>query len=192
VNVRQSFGNCAKYIQSRTPTRIEQGRPATERASERRAATLDAADRTLIASSDTYFIATRSTLADDAASQGVDVSHRGGPPGFVRIEDERTFVAPDYRGNQFFNTLGNLAEDSRAGLLFIDFDRGDLLYVAARADIVWEGAALETFADAQRLVRFTVEEMRRSPASLPFHWSAVEYAPQFAIANAASTLSSGN
>ncbi|TAM50714.1 MAG: pyridoxamine 5'-phosphate oxidase [Paraburkholderia sp.] len=192
VKVRQSFGNCAKYIQSRTPTRIEQGHTATEPASERRAATLDAADRELIASSDTYFIATRSTLADDAASQGVDVSHRGGPPGFVRIEDERTFVAPDYRGNQFFNTLGNLAEDSRAGLLFIDFDRGDLLYVAARAEIVWETAALETFADAQRLVRFTVEEVRRSPASLPFRWSAVEYAPQFAVAGAASTPPSGN
>lgn len=192
VKVRQSFGNCAKYIQSRTPTRIEQGHTATEPASERRAATLDAADRALIASSDTYFIATRSTLTDDAASQGVDVSHRGGPPGFVRIEDERTFVAPDYRGNQFFNTLGNLAEDSRAGLLFIDFDRGDLLYVAARAEIVWEAAALETFADAQRLVRFTVEEVRRSPASLPFRWSAVEYAPQFAVADAASTPPSGN
>lgn len=179
VQVRQSFGNCAKYIQSRTPTRIEAIGSTAPHPLQRRATTFDASDRALIERSDTYFIATRGSLREDHASQGVDVSHRGGLPGFVRVEDERTFIAPDYRGNQFFNTLGNLTEDTRAGLLFIDFDSGDLLYVAARAEIVWEGAALTTFADAQRLVRFKVEDVRRSPAALPFSWSAVEYAPQW-------------
>ena len=164
VQVRQSFGNCPKYIQSRTPARVEtDGAPSTH-APERRTTALDASDVALIERSDTYFIATRSDMRDDGPTQGVDVSHRGGLPGFVRVDDERTFVTPDYRGNQFFNTLGNLVEDPRAGLLFIDYEQGDLLYVAARAEIVWEGAALETFADAQRLVRFTVEQVRRSPA----------------------------
>lgn len=184
VQVRQSFGNCAKYIQSRTPERIPAREVDSTRAPQHRSATLDAADRALIARSDTYFIATRSTLRDDAPSQGVDVSHRGGLPGFVRVEDESTFLAPDYRGNQFFNTLGNIVEDSRAGLLFIDFDNGDLLYIAARAEIVWEGAALDEFSDAQRLVRFKVEQVRRSPSALPFRWSAVEYAPQWRVSGA--------
>ena len=184
VQVKQSFGNCAKYIQSRTPTRMEAdaANPAPAPAPERRAATLDTHDRALIERSDTYFIATRSPLGGPAAAEGVDVSHRGGLPGFVRIEDERTFVAPDYRGNQFFNTLGNLAVDSRAGLLFIDFEHGDLLYVAARAEIVWDALALEGFADAQRLVRFTVDEVQRCPAALPFRWSEVDYAPQWRTA----------
>jgi len=185
VHVRQSFGNCAKYIQSRTPTRIVDGSPARA-AAMRRSATLDAADQALLARSDTYFIATRSAMLADSPSQGVDVSHRGGLPGFVHVEDERTFVAPDYRGNQFFNTLGNLAEDPRAGLLFIDFDAGDLLYVAARAAIVWDGPALERFADAQRLVRFEISEVRRMPAALPLRWSDVEYAPQWRTAGGAS------
>lgn len=184
VQVRQSFGNCAKYIQSRTPRRIAADTMSPKPAPQRRAATLDAADRALIEQSDTYFIATRSRLDDIGPSQGVDVSHRGGLPGFVRVEDERTFVVPDYRGNQFFNTLGNLVEDSRAGLLFIDFEHGDLLYVAARADIVWDGAALASFPDAQRLVRFHIEEVRRTPAALPFQWSEVEYAPQWRAATA--------
>lgn len=184
VQVRQSFGNCAKYIQSRTPTRIAAEAMRAEPAPERRAATLDAADRTLIEQSDTYFIATRSTLDNLGPAQGVDVSHRGGLPGFVRVEDERTFVAPDYRGNQFFNTLGNLVEDSRAGLLFIDFEHGDLLYVSALAEILWDSAALEPFPDAQRLVRFRVEEVRHTPAVLPFQWSEVEYAPQWRAAGA--------
>lgn len=182
VNVRQSFGNCAKYIQSRTPARIE---AATwpEPAPERHGVTLDASDATLLERSDTYFVATRSNLSDDGPTQGVDVSHRGGLPGFVRVEDERTFLAPDYRGNLFFNTLGNLVDDDRAGLLFIDFERGDLLYIAARAEIVWHGAVLATFADAQRLVRFSVKAVRRSPAALPFRWSDVEYAPQWRAAS---------
>ncbi|MGN6648615.1 pyridoxamine 5'-phosphate oxidase family protein [Trinickia sp.] len=196
VEVRQSFGNCAKYIQSRTPTRVEAfdataATAATSTAavaalaSGRPTKTLSTADRALIEHSDTYFIATRGSLEDDAPSQGVDVSHRGGLPGFVRVEDERTFVAPDYRGNQFFNTLGNLAVDPRAGLLFVDFEHGDLLYVAARAHIVWEGAALESFPGAERLVRFEVDEVRRSPGALPFSWSEVEYAPQWKTMTAA-------
>ena len=179
IEVRQSFGNCAKYIQSRTPTRIDAPHSPTTDVHTRRAAKLDAADRALIERSDTYFIATRGTLADDGPSQGVDVSHRGGLPGFVRVEDERTFVAPDYRGNQFFNTLGNLAVDARAGIVFIDFEHGDLLYVAVHAEIVWDPLALEGFAGAERLVRFTVDEVRRCPATLPFRWSDVEYAPQW-------------
>ncbi|WP_206950819.1 pyridoxamine 5'-phosphate oxidase family protein [Trinickia acidisoli] len=178
VAVHQSFGNCAKYIQSRAPTRIEPNDSSIAPAAQRRSATLAASDRALIERSDTYFIATRSTLLDDEASQGVDVSHRGGLPGFVHVEDERTFVAPDYRGNQFFNTLGNITVDARAGLVFIDFEHGDLLYVAARTEIVWEGSALEAFAGAERLVRFEVDEVRRSPGALPFRWSEVEYAPQ--------------
>jgi len=180
VTVRQSFGNCAKYIQSRTPTRIDgSSPPAVSAPRPFRATVLDAADRASIERSDTYFIATRSSLSEDGAAQGVDVSHRGGLPGFVRVENERTFTAPDYRGNLFFNTLGNLAVDARAGLLFIDFERGDLLYVAARAEIVWDEAALQAFPGAERLVRFEAEEVRRSPGVLPFRWSEVDYAPQW-------------
>lgn len=184
VDVRQSFGNCAKYIQSRTPTRIEPFDPGEATVSatpahEHSTKTLSAADRALIERSDTYFIATRGSLEDDRPSQGVDVSHRGGLPGFVRVENERTFVAPDYRGNQFFNTLGNLAVDPRAGLLFVDFEHGDLLYVAAHAEIVWEDAALHSFPGAERLVRFETDEVRRYSGALPFSWSEVEYAPQW-------------
>jgi uncharacterized protein len=181
VQVRQSFGNCPKYIQSRTPTWVEgDGFPSTQRP-QRRATVLDMSDCALIERSDTYFIATRSDMRDNGPTQGVDVSHRGGLPGFVRVEDERTLLAPDYRGNQFFNTLGNLAVDPRAGLLFIDFEQGDLLYVAARAEIVWTRTALEAFPGAERLVRFTIQDVRRSPEALPFHWSEVEYAPQWTV-----------
>ncbi|MBZ4358990.1 pyridoxamine 5'-phosphate oxidase family protein, partial [Mycobacterium tuberculosis] len=80
------------------------------------------------------------------------VSHRGGMPGFVRVDDARTLTTPDFSGNRFFNTLGNLQHDPRAGLLFVDFDNGDLLYVAARAEIVWDGPLVASFDGAQRVV----------------------------------------
>jgi hypothetical protein len=64
---------------------------------------------------------------------------------------------PDYQGNMMFNTLGNLAVDPRAGLLFVDFDRGNTLQLTGRATIVWDGSELAGFPGAQRLVEFTID-----------------------------------
>jgi ferredoxin-NADP reductase/predicted pyridoxine 5'-phosphate oxidase superfamily flavin-nucleotide-binding protein len=179
LDVRQSFGNCNKYIQSRTPTWVEQS--TSEPATPPEIAThLSDADRALLARADTFFIASANLAEDADLARGVDVSHRGGAPGFVRVDDEHTLTTPDFIGNNFFNTIGNLIHDPRAGLLFIDFASGDLLYIAARAEIVWDGAELAAFEGAQRLVRFYVQEVRRSRSALPFRWSDVEYAPQFA------------
>ncbi|MET5020335.1 pyridoxamine 5'-phosphate oxidase, partial [Burkholderia pseudomallei] len=68
----------------------------------------------------------------------------------------------------------------RAGLLFVDFERGDLLYIAADALIVWDGPALAAFDGARRLVRLRIRDVRRSAAVLPFRWSAPRLAPLFA------------
>jgi hypothetical protein len=81
---------------------------------------------------------------------------------------------PDFLGNYFFNTLGNLTVNPRAGLLFIDFDNGDLLYLAVKADIVWDGPELRAFEGAQRLLRFNVLQMRRVEGALPLRWGAAE------------------
>lgn len=184
LHVSQSFGNCPKYIQRREPQPLPQPlqRDASARAAapQRVATALDDADRALITTADTFFIAS-ANLADDAGpARGVDVSHRGGLPGFVRVDDARTLTAPDFKGNRFFNTLGNLVSQPRAGLLFIDFEHGDLLYLAVQAEVIWSGTELDAFAGAERLVRFHIEEVRRSAAVVPFRWSAVEYAAQFA------------
>ncbi|ASW00847.1 pyridoxamine 5'-phosphate oxidase family protein [Paraburkholderia aromaticivorans] len=181
LEVQQSFGNCAKYIQSRSPSWVEGGASRSSTPPDI-AAQLSDADRALLASADTFFIASANLDEDAGLARGVDVSHRGGPPGFVRIDDEHTLTTPDFSGNNFFNTIGNLIHDPRAGLLFIDFASGDLVYVAADAEVVWDGAELAAFEGAQRLVRFHVREVRRSRGALPFRWSDVEFAPQFAAA----------
>ncbi|RQR97710.1 MULTISPECIES: pyridoxamine 5'-phosphate oxidase family protein [unclassified Burkholderia] len=178
IAVEQSFGNCAKYIQGRTPTFVPREGDASVAAdvSDR----LSDADRALLAQADTFFVASANTSAGAGAARGADVSHRGGMPGFVRVDDAHTLTTPDFSGNRFFNTLGNLQHDPRAGLLFVDFDSGDLLYVAAHAEIVWDGPLVASFDGAQRVVRFHVREVRRTRGVLPFRWSALERAPQFA------------
>jgi len=151
VDVQQSFGNCPKYIQAREPVFVA-GAPAA--AAPQWADRLDAAARRLIGQADTFFIATSHPSAGrGGAAQGVDVSHRGGRPGFVRVSGEGTLTAPDFVGNAFFNTLGNVAVNPRAGLLFIDFERGDLLQLAVTAQVVWDGPELAAFAGAERLLR---------------------------------------
>jgi hypothetical protein len=178
VEVMQSFGNCPKYIQSRTPVFIDRD-AAAARGQPEIATQLSSADRELLARADTFFIASANLSEEAGLGKGVDVSHRGGAPGFVRVDDANTLTTPDYSGNRFFNTIGNLTHDPRAGLLFIDFASGDLLYLAVQAEIIWDGDELASFAGAQRLVRFHVNEVRRSRGALPFRWSEVELAPQF-------------
>ena len=179
VAVSQSYGNCAKYIQSRTPTTIEfdvQDALSSPVVSNY----LNHADRDLLAHADTFFIASANTSSDAGLARGADVSHRGGKPGFIRIDDDHTLTTPDFSGNLFFNTIGNLMRDQRAGLLVIDFESGDLLYLAVDAEIIWEGKDLESFDGAERLIRWDVREVRRTRRALPLRWSGVQYAPQLA------------
>lgn len=180
VQLQQSFGNCPKYIQAREPVYLP-GRQ-TMQPIVHDSARLDDAARRMIEVADTLFIATAfagDTLTTGAVglAGGVDVSHRGGKPGFVRVDADGTLTMPDFLGNYFFNTLGNLAVNPRAGLLFVDFDNGDLLYLAVEADIIWDGPEVLAFEGAQRLLRFHVKRMRRLEAALPFSWSSSTLSP---------------
>jgi uncharacterized protein len=180
VQVQQSFGNCPKYIQAREARYVSRA-PGAEPAVCKTNA-LDAAARRMIMAADTFFIATAyagnpQETEEASRAAGVDVSHRGGKPGFVRADADGTLTVPDFFGNFFFNTLGNIAINPRAGLLFIDFETGDLLYLAVTAEIIWSGADLASFAGAQRLLRFAVTEVRRVEAALPLRWGAAELSP---------------
>jgi len=176
VQVSQSFGNCPKYIQAREP--VYDAGHALAPPVVHQAGQLDDAARRMIAAADTLFVATAYTGNGGAGrAGGVDVSHRGGKPGFVRVDADGTLTVPDFIGNFFFNTLGNIAVNPRAGLLFIDFDSGDLLYLAVTADIIWDGPEVAAFEGAQRLLRFKVQSMKRVEASLPLRWGRAELSP---------------
>ena len=179
VGVQQSFGNCPKYIQARQLEYVERDCAGTVAS----ASTLNERTRKLIARADTFFIATAHPDARQGATrnQGVDVSHRGGKPGFVRADSDDTLTIPDFAGNRFFNTLGNILLNPRAGLLFIDFENGDLLYLAADAEIIFEGPELDAFVGAERLLCLKIRHVRHAAATLPLRWGReVQMSPSLA------------
>jgi predicted pyridoxine 5'-phosphate oxidase superfamily flavin-nucleotide-binding protein len=167
VGVVQSFGNCPQYIQSRDFRFVEPGTSADERTGARNQH-LSAEDQALIATADTFFIASANLRKEDGESYGADVSHRGGRPGFVRIDDGRTLTVPDFIGNFFFNTIGNLQVNPRAGLLFPDFSTGDVLMLRARTNVIWDAEEVRAFEGAQRLLQFEIDETIRFDGVLPF------------------------
>lgn len=116
-----------------------------------------------------------------SSSHGADVSHRGGRPGFVKIEDERSFLVPDFTGNFFFMTRGNLQLNPRAGVLFIDFDSGDLLTLTGTAEVVWDREDLKAFDGAERAWRFHVDSGWRLREALPLRWAFRDLSPNSVI-----------
>jgi predicted pyridoxine 5'-phosphate oxidase superfamily flavin-nucleotide-binding protein len=180
VQVDQSFGNCPQYIQAREPQRVE----AAALPARPEGAALSADAAALVRAADTLFIASASPHArGNAGADGVDVSHRGGRPGFVRIDTvdgHSVLTVPDFRGNRLFNTLGNIAAHPHAGLLFIDYARGDVLQLTGDAELVWDGTELLAFEGAQRLLRLRVEAGVWRPGALPLRWSPAQPASQLA------------
>jgi predicted pyridoxine 5'-phosphate oxidase superfamily flavin-nucleotide-binding protein len=175
VAVDQSFGNCPQYIQLRTLTcDLEAGSVQAAPAAIESFTNLDEAAQDAIAGADTFFVASRSRTGDGAAF-GADISHRGGRPGFVRV-DGNVLTIPDFRGNRYFNTLGNLIAEPRASLLFVEFETGDLLQLQGIAEVDWSGST-ERFTGAERLWRFHVARGWRRAASVRLRWSLSEYSP---------------
>jgi predicted pyridoxine 5'-phosphate oxidase superfamily flavin-nucleotide-binding protein len=153
VDVEQAYGNCPQFIQQRqlsVPATLQEPlaptdpRPVSDH--------LEPADIAQIGEADTFFLGT--THPD----RGNDASHRGGPPGFVRVEDERSLWWPDYPGNNMFNSLGNIAVDPVAALLFVDFTTGRTLHLTGRAtlDIAAPGRKGDDGGTGRR-IRFHVD-----------------------------------
>ena len=160
IAVEQAFGNCPQYIQLRQFERVSAPDP-TARVVQRLQG-LDAEAVAMILAADTFFVASYVEIND---ARSVDISHRGGKSGFVRVEGD-CLTIPDFAGNLHFNTLGNLLVNPRAGLLFIDFDTGDLLQLSGRTEVILDGSLVRAFQGAECLWRFHVEHcVRRSSAS---------------------------
>jgi predicted pyridoxine 5'-phosphate oxidase superfamily flavin-nucleotide-binding protein len=150
------YGNCPKYIE---PRRVV-GEVEKRKGGPRLSSSLDERARAVVGRADTFFIATWHPEG------GADASHRGGPPGFVRVRDARTLEFPDYPGNNMFNTLGNLQGHPRVGLLFVDFERGDLLQLTGTARVLWE---------PETAVRVRIDEVRETPSGSPLRWARVRH-----------------
>ena len=96
------------------------------------------------------FIAERDSLymATVSESGWPYVQHRGGPPGFIRILDDRTLAVPDFRGNRQYISAGNLAADDRAALILMDYPNRRRLKIYAHVEAKDLGADPELAAEA--------------------------------------------
>ena len=177
LDVQQCFVNCPKYIQARalrsaTLNPIEPHQIAS-------GVRLSEAQINLIHHADTFFIASQHKAEEGRDNRnGIDLSHRGGKPGFVKASDDGSVITwPDFAGNNMFNTLGNISRDPRAGLLFIDYQRGDILSLTGEAEIVWDGSEVEAFAGSERNVRLHVTQWTHLINAYTFDWSEPELSP---------------
>jgi hypothetical protein len=170
VSVEQSFGNCPKYIQLRDFSLAEVGANAHAAATE--LSRLDRRAREMIQSADTFFVASYVDLPD--GRRQVDVSHRGGKPGFVRIHENDVLTIPDFAGNHFFNTLGNILANGRAGLLFIDFEAGDLLQLSGDAQVILDSPEIAAFEGSERAWAVRPRRIVHRAGAARLRWRAHE------------------
>ncbi|REG83854.1 pyridoxamine 5'-phosphate oxidase family protein [Marinomonas pollencensis] len=169
--VSQSYGNCPQYISERDWRYVDVDESQTSVTHHQ---SLTARMKDWISSADTLFLASghpdKSDPTSGVVNKGMDASHRGGAPGFVTILNDNKLVIPDYSGNNFFNTLGNLLLDPSIGLLFIDFENGSLLQLTGRAGIDWESEEIQKHPGALRLLTITIDKIVQLDGVLPLRW----------------------
>jgi NAD(P)H-flavin reductase len=164
------LGNCPKYLNKK---RIVPDIPQPRLVSESVPLVQAAVD--LVAKADMFFISSSNKGLD------MDTNHRGGPPGFVRLlsNDERgcVLVYPEYSGNRFYQTLGNLLTKPEAGLAFPDFDTGNILYITGTTEILVQERASRVLPRSNVAVIIRVEAARFVEKGLAFRGVQGEYSP---------------
>jgi ferredoxin-NADP reductase/predicted pyridoxine 5'-phosphate oxidase superfamily flavin-nucleotide-binding protein len=193
LNVAQCYRNCPQYIHAREAIFVQ--RASSVPVSARRMERLDEEAVRIVSRADTFFIATHGAGRPDADPRlGADVSHRGGNPGFVAIEENRLSF-PDYIGNFMFNTLGNLTRYPRCGMLFVDFDSGTTLQITGKANVDWQLARATAVPGAQRMIDVEIEEAVLTEAALPLGWHLIEAARdlrRYRVPDATPVVHAGN
>jgi ferredoxin-NADP reductase/predicted pyridoxine 5'-phosphate oxidase superfamily flavin-nucleotide-binding protein len=183
LGVAQSFGNCPQYIQTRDIAFIRDPAAQIDRPAADCFATLDGAATAFIESADTFFVSSFVNPDNGLVAEGVDVSHRGGRSGFVKVEGN-TLTIPDYSGNNFFNTIGNFLVNPKAGLIFPDFETGDVLMLTGTVEMLWEDhPEVAAFKGAERGWRFTLDHGLRIRDALPFRAEFGEWSPNSLMAD---------
>lgn len=92
-----------------------------------------------------------------ASGRLLDVSPRGGPPGFVRVQDDGTLLLPDSGGNNRLDTLENLLRDPRIALIFMVPGVDETLRVNGTARLRDEAAFVDLFAEERQRPKLVIE-----------------------------------
>jgi uncharacterized protein len=167
INVQEAYPNCPKYIQKREP-RGEKTRGIVT--PPQRGSSLDSERIALLTKADTLFV------ASGHPTKGLDASHRGGKPGFVRVLDEQTLRIPDYPGNSMFNTLGNFHVNPRVGLLIWDVEAGRTLQLTGSVTLHFdEEDSVQATGGTKRFWEVQVEQWLDTHLTMAIDWEFFDY-----------------
>lgn len=170
--VEEAYPNCPKYIQKgelRLTENVDKPEPRLTKGNQ-----MDTTLLTWIKSVHTFFVASSSESGE------IDVSHRGGTPGFIQILPSGVLKIPDYKGNGLYNSLGNMFTNPNAGLLFIDFENGNTLQLTGQTDLLFEETAPDDLARTTGTGRywfFKTEEWILTKHHHTAEWQLQEYSP---------------
>jgi hypothetical protein len=121
---------------------------------------------------DTFFVASANHEGD------LDISHRGGNPGFIEWTGGDTLRIPDYSGNSMFNTLGNFQDNPIAGLLFVNFSNGETLQLTGQVIIHLNETGNEDFTGGtNRFWDFKIEQTLLTQSLHDFSTRFIDYSP---------------
>ena len=182
INVEHAYPKCPKYIQRRDWKTLDSETQNLTTPSTF-GKTLNTTQQALITTADTLFVASAHP------DFGIDASHRGGHPGFVHILNNQQLRIPDFAGNSMFNTLGNFTSYPYAGLVFIDFERGRILQLTGRPEILWErdDPQGET-GGTRRYCQFDITAWQESTLPYRFAWEFLDASPHIPELHHASSL----
>ena len=167
--IEGSLGNCPKYLNKKDivlavpqpvplPATLPLPQPALD----------------LLAKADTIFITSHHP-------SHMSTNHRGGPPGFIRVEcnDSQSVILayPEYSGNRLYQTLGNLILDPRAGIVVPDFDTGNVLYISGTTKIIFGKDASRLLPRSNLAVQIRVEAAKFVHKGLGFRGLPGEPSP---------------
>ena len=129
------------------------------------------AEAAFIAERDSFYMATVSE------SGWPYVQHRGGPPGFIRVLDDKTLGIPDFRGNRQYISTGNLAGNDRAALILMDYPHRRRLKIYAHVE------ARDLTADPELAAKLTLSDYKaKVERGLVIHLEAFDWnCPQHII-----------
>ncbi|KAF5333624.1 hypothetical protein D9611_002569 [Ephemerocybe angulata] len=155
VEVNEATGNCPKYI----VLRAVEPHPKTHPTLVHDQTDMSPTDRlpsdviSFIHAADTVWLGSAYHPSSSDAKRfpsHLGINHRGGRAGWVRVKpsDGRTLVLPDYSGNRFMSTLGNIEYTPVASLAIADFKTGDVLYLTGDAENI-QGPAAEAIMPMQ-------------------------------------------
>jgi predicted pyridoxine 5'-phosphate oxidase superfamily flavin-nucleotide-binding protein len=169
--VKEAYPNCPKYIQRRTLSWDEHSQ--AENSTAGTAGTMFTPDAAhVLEAADTLFI------SSGHVDRGVDVSHRGGNPGFIQRLDAHSLRVPDFTGNSLFNTFGNLLVNPRAGVTVMDFAKGRMLQMTGLATPEWNQPDEQGVTGGTgRFWTFTVDHWRMLTLPGTARWEFLDASP---------------